>query len=192
VFYFWQFLEVLRMQSPLLSTADFVPVGISGAIAAVTTGRLLSKMPTSVIMAIAMAAFTTGLIIISTTPVHQTYWAQSFVSLIVMPWGMDMSFPAATIILSNYMKREDQGIAASLVNTVVNYSISIGLGVAGTVQSNVDKSNTHTLKGFRSAWYTGIGFAGLGIFVALLSVAKTQSERKKKRGEETAQSPELS
>jgi hypothetical protein len=54
---------------------------------------------------------------------------------------MDMSFPAATVILSNAMPKEHQGLAASLVNTMVNYSISIGLGIAGTVEANVITHN---------------------------------------------------
>ena len=68
---------------------------------------------------------------------------------------MDMSFPAGTIILSDSMSQEHQGIAASLVNTIVNYSISIGLGIAGTVEVHVNHNNEDMLRGFRGAWYTG-------------------------------------
>ena len=50
---------------------------------------------------------------------------------------MDISFPAAALILSDMVPRHLQGVAASLVNTVVNYSISIGIGVAGTVEREV-------------------------------------------------------
>jgi hypothetical protein len=60
-----------------------------------------------------------------------------------------MSFPSGTLILSNAMPREHQGLAASLVNTIVNYSISIGLGLAATVESQVDRGGTDTLKGYR-------------------------------------------
>lgn len=77
-----------------------------------------------------------------------------------------MSFPAGTVILSNSMPRQHQGLAASLVNTVVNYSISIGLGIAGTVESNVNNGGIDTLKGYRGACYTGVGLAGLGVFLA--------------------------
>lgn len=178
IFYFLQFLEVLRGLSPLHAFVQFIPVGISGGCAAVTTGFLLSRIPTSLIMAISMVAFTVGSVLIATTPVHQTYWAQTFLAIIITPWGMDMSFPSATIILSNHMPRQDQGIAASLVNTVVNYSISIGLGVAGTVVRYAVPTSD-VLGGFRGAWYTGIGFAALGVVVALLSMLKTWKENKK-------------
>jgi MFS family permease len=87
-YYFWQFLEELRGISPLLASAQFVPVIFSGLAAAVTTGFIIHKVPGSVTMGIAMVAFTVGLILLATAPVDQSYWAQTFVALIVMPWGM--------------------------------------------------------------------------------------------------------
>jgi hypothetical protein len=29
-----------------------------------------------------------GSVLFATAPLHQTYWAQAFVSILVMPWGM--------------------------------------------------------------------------------------------------------
>lgn len=164
--YYWNFLEVIRGQTPLLTTAQFSPVSVSGFIAAMTTGYVLGRLPAAVVMLIAMLAFTTGGAIICSIPVHQTYWAQSFVGMLVLPWGMDMSFPAATILLSRAMPRKHQGLAASLVNTFVNYSISIGLGIGATVETNVNKGGRDLLAGFRGAWYVGVGLASLGVVVA--------------------------
>ena len=172
IFYFWQFMEVLRGSSPLNATAQFAPIGISGLCAAITTGFLLSRVRSSYIMLASMTAFTLGTILIATTPVDETYWSHQFISVIIMPWGMDMSFPAATIILSNHVPKEHQGIAASLVNTVVNYSISIGLGIAATVESLVNRGGSDTLKGYRSAWYTGIGLSGMGVVLSTLFIIK--------------------
>lgn len=66
------------------------------------------------------------------------------------------------------MPRQHQGLAASLVTTIVNYSISIGLGFAGTVESQVNKQGKNVLRGYRGAFYMGVGLAGLGVVVALL------------------------
>lgn len=75
------------------------------------------------------------------------------------------------------MAREHQGLAASLVNTVVNYSISIGLGLAGTVESQVDPNGTDIFKGYRGASYMGVGLAGLGVGVATLYVIRSVTKR---------------
>lgn len=96
---------------------------------------------------------------------------------------MDMSFPAATLILSNSVKKEHQGIAASLVNTVVNYSISLGLGFAGTVEVHINnggKTPKDLLKGYRGAWYVGCGLASLGLAISITFLLKHIWEDRKK------------
>ncbi|KAI9759346.1 MAG: hypothetical protein M4579_002404 [Chaenotheca gracillima] len=173
VYYVWQLQEVLRGDSPLLATAHIIPTSFSGVIAAITTGFLMGRIRTAWIMLIAMLAFCIGAILVATVPVHQVYWAQFFVSFIVTPWGMDMSFPAATVLLSNSVPKEHQGIAASLVSTIVNYSISIGLGIAGTVDSQVNKGGQDVLAGYRGAQYTEIGLSGLGVLIASVFLIKT-------------------
>jgi MFS family permease len=94
-----------------------------------------------------------------------------------------MSFPAATIILSEAFPKEHQGLAASLVNTVINYSISIGLGIAGTVQSQISPGTTEQdlLKGCRSAFYVGIGLSGAGMVVATLFIIDENRRHVKER-----------
>lgn len=91
-----------------------------------------------------------------------------------------MSFPAATLILSDAVPRKHQGIAASLVNTVVNYSISLGLGFAGTVETQVNKGGEtpgDILKGYRGAYYMGIGLASVGVLVCIAFVAKSKTRK---------------
>jgi hypothetical protein len=94
-----------------------------------------------------------------------------------------MSFPAATLIMSDKVKKEHQGTAASLVNTVVNYSISIGVGMAGTVEVHVNNgggTKEDELKGYRGALYMAIGLASLGVCVSLMFVAEDYARGKGK------------
>ncbi|KAL8803850.1 MAG: hypothetical protein Q9182_002906 [Xanthomendoza sp. 2 TL-2023] len=114
VYYSFQFLLVLRAQTPLLTSIQYIPCAISGLAAAVTTGVLMSRIRHAYIMLVALLCFTTGTILIATVPIKQIYWGQTFISMIVTPWGMDMSFPAGTLILSAALPREHQGLAASL------------------------------------------------------------------------------
>ncbi|KAF2681621.1 MFS general substrate transporter [Lentithecium fluviatile CBS 122367] len=162
IFYTVRFLQQTRNETPLAISAQFAPAVIAGLVAAGLTGFFLTHTPVSFVMMLAMIAFLAGIIISSFQPSHQTYWVQTFVSIVVMPFGMDMSFPAATVILSNHMPREHQGLAASLVNTVVNYSISIALGIAGTVEVYAPGSHDPLLAN-RNAHYTAIGLAGAGV-----------------------------
>ncbi|OOF94510.1 hypothetical protein ASPCADRAFT_397329 [Aspergillus carbonarius ITEM 5010] len=179
VYYYYQFLEVIDGNSPLLTTAKWAGASASGACAAVVTGFLLGRVPPSIIIFMAMLAFMVGQILLATIPVNQIYWSQAFLIMLITPWGMDMSFPSGTVIMSNAMPREHQGVAGSLVNTVVNYSISLGLGFAGTVESYVNDGGGDTLKGYRGASYMGVGLAGLGVLLATCFMTVTWFRRGK-------------
>ncbi|KAF2190212.1 MFS general substrate transporter [Zopfia rhizophila CBS 207.26] len=167
IFYSVRFLEYNRGATPLSVSAQFAPAVIAGLIAAGVTGFLLTHTPVSFVMMISMVAFCIGSIVACFQPAQQIYWAQTFVSIVIMPFGMDMSFPAATVILSNHMPREHQGLAASLVNTVVNYSISISLGIAGTVEVYAPYNDDLFVQN-RNACYSAIGLAGLGVILGLM------------------------
>jgi hypothetical protein len=71
----------------------------------------------------------------------------------IMPWGMGMNFPAARILR---MGKEYQGVAPSLLDMVVNSSISIWLGLAGAIKSQINSGrNTESdpLKVIRGTLY---------------------------------------
>ncbi|KAK4159662.1 putative drug resistance protein [Cladorrhinum sp. PSN259] len=126
VYYCCNFLEMMRGWSPVLTGVGFIP--------AILVGFLMSRIKPHWIMLISMCAFFIGSLLLATTPVRQSYWLNTFFGILIMPFGMDMSNPAATILLSNSVSKEHQGIAASLVVTTVNYSISLALGIAGTIE----------------------------------------------------------
>ncbi|KAI1335709.1 major facilitator superfamily transporter [Xylariaceae sp. FL0016] len=188
IYYVWAFYEELRGASPLLATAWHSPVLASGAAAALTFGFAVHRAGPAAVMAAALAAFTAGTALIATAPVAQSYWLQTFLCNLVITWGMDLSFPAATLMLSDLVRAEHQGIAASLVTTVVNYSGALALGIAGTVEFRVRRAEDggpegpeDVLRGYRGAWYVGLGFGAVGFVTSLVFVWKFSTRQR--RGE---------
>lgn len=173
----------------MLVAAQFVPTTITGALAALVVALFLIKAGPGYIMIAAMFAFMLGNLFFSIAPVNQTYWGLSFVAIAITPFGMDMSFPAANVIISDFVPASKQGNAASLVNTILNFSISVGLGIAGTVEGQLNNGGTtqnDLLKGYRAAWRLGIGLATLGIFMAfLLAYFIQDTESKPARGKKS-------
>ncbi|CAF1165573.1 unnamed protein product [Adineta ricciae] len=168
IYYIVQFLQVIRGASPLLTTAMLSPVIPAGLSATLSVSQLYGRIPAHFLLMASMVFFCIGNVLIGTMPADQTYWAQVFVSTLLTPFGMDISFPAASLIVSNTMPVHQQGVAASMVNTAINWSISLGLGIAGTVESELLKKGASVLEGFRGGLYVGMGLSGAGIIVALL------------------------
>lgn len=65
-----------------------------------------------------MLFFFVGTILLITAPVHQSYFINTLLSILVMPFAMNWSFPSGTILMANAVAKQHQGIAASLITTV--------------------------------------------------------------------------
>lgn len=197
IYYTFQLMETLRGVTALEAAAQFIPETISGTVAAVATGYILSRVRLTYLMAVSLLAFTAGCVLSATVPVRADLLGQHLChdgghALGVSPTSidlstpidsaltdssMDMSFPASCLILSNGVTRDRQGVAASLVNTIVNYSISVGLGIAGTVESRVNRHGDRALTGYRAALYTSVGLSGLGLGLATFFAVRADVKR---------------
>ncbi|KAH1304988.1 hypothetical protein KXX33_008317 [Aspergillus fumigatus] len=152
-----------------------------GILPALATPYLMAVITSGWLMAIACAAFLGGCILQSTAPVEQSYWMNTFWSFVIMAWGMDISFPASTTILSDAVPVKHQGASASLVNTVINYSIAIGLGIAGTVEAEVSHQGVNQLRGYRAALWSSVGLAALAFGIAWVYAVCTFQEQRSSR-----------
>src|SRR5271170_7844389 len=101
---------------------------------------------------------------------------------------MDMSIPSAMLMMSNASPMDKQGIAGSLVATVVNYSISLGLGFAATADSEIARKTKNALTGIRAAWYVGAGLGVLGVFITLALLLKDGLDARRQKQQQAAKS----
>jgi MFS family permease len=150
-----------------------MPVGLISALA---VGKLLGRISAQWIMLVGQIAFIIGSLLAANRPVDSIYWTYFLFSIIVITIGIDTSFPAATVIFSDAVEQKYQGIGASLALTVVNYSVSIGLGFAGTIEDNI-RGDSHSdqarLDGYRAALWFSFGLAALGLMLSLVFIARS-------------------
>jgi MFS family permease len=147
---------------------QFLPVLVFGPIACVLAVYLLPRVPTYIIFGASMVSFCVGQLLMALTPPEQTYWAMTFPTTAIVTFGPDLAFASASLIASDAVPNGLQGVAGSFINTVVNYSIAIGLALAGAVETGVNRDGSDPLKGYRGAWWLGTGFAGLGILITAI------------------------
>lgn len=197
IFYLINFMLNFRGQSLLSTAAQTVPVLFAGTAASYLNSWLLGRGVLSTdILAISLIGFIVGNILLATLPVMQLYWKQAFWIYVLAPFGMDLNFPSATLLMSHLVPPERQGIAASLIGTVVYYSQSIGmwnalwrecltsrfsadrttgLGIAGVVQAHI--AGASPLKGYRGASYIGVGLGGLGFLLSVWPVVEQKLKK---------------
>ena len=157
-------------KSPLTAVAQMVPLVIGGLFATASVGIFIPKVPAQYIFGVSMFSFFIGNLLMSFANYSEVYWAFIFPACLLVVGGPDLSFASSGIIVSNAVLLEEQGVAGSFIATVVQYSIAIGLGIAATVESHVNKGGKDIMLGYRGAYWLGIGFAALAFFVVVLFV----------------------
>lgn len=169
--------QVIRNYTIFSSSATYAALAVTGVIAAFGSSWAIPRMPAQYILAFGSFASCVACVLVATTPAHQTYWAQIFPALLCTAFGPDLIFTATQIIASNTVRRDQQGIAGSLMGTVLAYSLSTGLGFAGTVEAYTNDGGKNILEGYRHALQLGIGMSGVAMIIALAFVRVPKDQR---------------
>jgi Major Facilitator Superfamily len=187
----WQ--QLIRHWSPFHFGIGLLPHGLIGGLSAPIAAWLIPRIAAQWILGFGALAVAISSIILTTMPPEQTYWAQVFPATILMALCPDFIFTAAQIIATNSVKRREQGIAGSLISLLLLYSASLGLGFAGTVESQTNEDGADTVRGYRGALYLAIGFALAALLLDIFFVRVPKDTREGWAGDdEVSSGPESS
>jgi Major Facilitator Superfamily len=171
----WQ--QLVRHWSPFHFGIGILPHGLVGGLSAPIAAWLISRVAAQWILGFGALAVAISSIILTTMPPQQTYWAQVFPATILMALCPDFIYTAAQIIATNSVKRREQGIAGSLISLLLLYSASLGLGFAGTVESETNEDGMAIVRGYRGALYLAIGLALAALVLDILFVRVPKDTR---------------
>ncbi|RGP78518.1 aminotriazole resistance [Fusarium longipes] len=167
VWYFAQFIEVLRGWGPLLTSCGLVPILVIGVVIGFSCWPFTNRDFTAQLaMVSSSVAILVSSALMATVPAQQEYWANSFVSAIFMGVGMVLIIPSASTVLGRDVPEGQLGLAGSLTNMAAAFAFSVGLGMAGAVEMG-KRHNKSPLGGYRDAQYFGLGLGGLAFILAL-------------------------
>ncbi|CAO1601876.1 hypothetical protein XANCAGTX0491_005514 [Xanthoria calcicola] len=183
LYYTTVFILTIRKEGPLSAVAEMVPLVIGGFFATASVGLFIMKVPAQYIFGVSMFSFFIGNLLMSFAEYSDSYWAFIFPACLFVVGGPDLSFASSGILISDAVLPEEQGVAGSFISTVVQYSIAIGLGIAATVETHVNKGNTEIMLGYRGALWLGIGFAAVAFFIVALFVRDHRFDRSEEGGE---------
>ncbi|KAF5496187.1 Efflux pump terG [Colletotrichum fructicola] len=167
-------------QTPIQLAAWLSPIVVTGIATALIVGKIINKVPASSIMLFAMLCYFVTSLLQALRPIDSTYWTYFFFATIIATFAMDSSLPAATIIFANAVPQEYQGMGSSVIMTIVVYSISLGLGFAGTIELQINNGG-HTkedlLHGYRGTLWFSVGLTAFGTILALIFLLKDLRRR---------------
>lgn len=169
-YYYWVIMLELRDYTPIRASLLYIPLLILGVIAALLVAFIIHKTRPSYILLVANIGFCVGCIMLSITPKYESYWGISFGQLFILAWGMDLSFASGSIILSDFLPKKHQGMAGSLISTVVNYSVSFFLALASNIEVETHNPQVDIIYSYRNAAYFGIGISAIGVLLSFVFI----------------------
>lgn len=168
--YFFVWCLKVRKETMLTASASITPLTVGGVIAAFTAAWLIPRLPAQYILATGATAMAISSIILATMPEQQIYWQAMFPAVAIVAFCPDFIFTASQIVASNSVAKTQQGVAGSLIGTLLTYGISTGVGFGGTVEIYTNRQGTDLIRGYRGALYLGIAFAVAALVLSLTCV----------------------
>ncbi|KAI1089182.1 MFS general substrate transporter [Rostrohypoxylon terebratum] len=176
---FWYmvlWLQEVRHWTLIQFAVGWTPFGLGGAAATFLAAYLIPRVPAQWILAMGSSCMLVASVLIATMPEQQTYWAQVFPSTVMSALSPDLTYTAAQIIASNSVSRKQQGIAGSLIGSLLLYGSSLGLGFASTVESQVGKGHDRVV-GYRGALYFTVALCAASLILDICFVRLVQDNR---------------
>ncbi|KAI1331015.1 major facilitator superfamily transporter [Xylariaceae sp. FL0255] len=153
----------------LQTTLRFIPTGVTGAVVALIISRLISRVPTWILLACGNTSISIACLLYAVPiPVGTSYFAYGLPAFILSVIGIDTAWPCLILFTSKSLPQEDQAVGGALVNSLAQIGRAIGLAIATAIQTAVmaahsDKSvqdsskitphNPASLAGLRAAYW---------------------------------------
>ncbi|KAF9887085.1 hypothetical protein FE257_010579 [Aspergillus nanangensis] len=163
--------------TPLQFAVGWTPFVVCGTGAACLAAWLIPRLAAQWILAIGTVTILISSVLMATVPLHQSYWAQIFPSVVLFSFCPDLVYTAGQIIASNSVRRHQQGIAGSIIGTLNLYGNSLGLGFASTIEVQIARNFDDHVLGYRAALYFGVGISVIALLLDVFFVRLVKDER---------------
>jgi MFS family permease len=171
--FFWYmniYMQTIRGDSLIKVGVQYLPLTIVGCANAFLAAWMVPRLPAQAIIGMGCLAMVIINVLLATIPAHLTYWAMAFPAMFVSAFTIDLITTSAQIIASNTVPMKHQGVAGSLVGTLLSYGMSTGLGFASTVEVHTNDNGTNLLKGYHSAAYLAVGFSTCALILSVFFI----------------------
>ncbi len=147
-FYLSQYIQNVMGYSPLEAGVAFLPFCFGLVAAAGISSNLINRIDPRYLAGIGTLLAAAGLYGFSrlpydvTAPVEGHYWSDLFPFIVIMAFGMGMTFVPLTLTAVHHLRDEDTGIGSGVLNTMQQVGGALGLALLSTlaIQTITDRT----------------------------------------------------
>ena len=162
---------------PLEIGLAFLPATIvMGVLSLRYSELLITRFGARTVLMPGMVLVAAALVVFAQAPVDGTYLRHIFPVMILLGFGIGMSFPALMTLAMSGATPQDAGLASGLVNTTAQVGGALGLAVLATVSASRSDNLLAEGEAAASALTGGYHLAfwiGAGLVLAALAIAVT-------------------
>ncbi|KAH6977465.1 major facilitator superfamily-domain-containing protein [Ilyonectria sp. MPI-CAGE-AT-0026] len=171
------YFQNIMSASPLQVVAWYVPLGLAGLILSVIEGFILHLVPGRVLLIISGLGAVGSQLLIALIPLGGSYWAWIFPAVILSTVGIDLSTILMTVFVTTTFPTAQQGLAGSVINSVLQLGVAFVLGLTDIIQSaTVDEAGLG--KSYKNTFWFGVGAAAASLLILTIwgKVPKASSD----------------
>ncbi|KAL1634929.1 hypothetical protein SLS56_002010 [Neofusicoccum ribis] len=142
---------------PLQLVAWFTPMALGGCIISTVGGIFLHRIPGTFIIIAAGAAWIISPLLFAVAPSGANYWAYTFPSMICATIAIDLTFTVTNVFFTTSLPLKRQGLAGALINSLVQLSIAVFLGLADVVAA--ETVDLGLKKSYKAVFWFEVGLA---------------------------------
>jgi MFS family permease len=181
-FFGFQFLLVLYLQelrgwSVIEASLAMLVMGIDVALAPTLTPRLVRRFGNTPVLLAGLAFAALSFALFLTAGTGTSYWGM-LPSLVFIGLAFTLAYGPLTIVATNGIDEEEQGLAGGLLYTSFQFGAAIGL--AGVAAVNVAATGSDSpealLEGYRAALLVPLGAAVMAVVVGALNLGRKRGD----------------
>jgi EmrB/QacA subfamily drug resistance transporter len=153
----------------------FLPLSVSLIAASALASQLVDRTGPKPVLSVGLLIATVGFVLLTRVNGHNDYWNHLLPAMVVLGFGLGLSFVPITIAATSGVAPGDAGLASGLLNTTQQVGGSLGLAILSSVSTSransalangtaVPEALTH---GFKGAFLVAAGLCLLALVLAV-------------------------
>ncbi|OAX79848.1 hypothetical protein ACJ72_05829 [Emergomyces africanus] len=123
--------------SSLETSARFVPMIISGALANIITGLVVGRVRADILCVGTGVVSAIAPLLMAFADPSWSYWTAAFIATAAIPILADTLFTISNLVITSIFPPKTHGLAGGVFNTISQIGMSVGLAVTAVISSSV-------------------------------------------------------
>ncbi|ESZ96569.1 hypothetical protein SBOR_3071 [Sclerotinia borealis F-4128] len=153
--------------SSLQLVAWFIPLAIGGCLIGTFGGFILHLVPGTALIIFSGICWIIAPLLFALAPINASFWAWVFTAMTCATLGIDITFNVTTIFITTSLPSSQQGLAGALINSIMQFSIAVCLGVSEIIAHSAESKSGSLRKSYKAVFWFEVACASIALCILI-------------------------